>query len=284
MGTPGCLFYDASVLFTLLEGQVQKSVLGKPPDDSFFINADRMHSQAAELRIPCFASSESYELLDGRIRSVNEFVANEVRSALKFIRDGKTSSGKLTTFDPDEDIFMIEKFMLEEFRPLGESKKWEKESLRLLERLIYDAIYDATAKATKVVDTEKILEALASILVEVNEVSDARNTALVKLKEGVKDARIVVDPPLRLAVGTEVLIGDPEDVRQLTAAIQHQGGTNLWTVFVSTDYAHIISVAEDLSKSFKLTCSPPLYAISHLKSLVKKSGPLPDPRKGKYIA
>lgn len=263
---------------------MQKSVLGKPPDDSFFINADRMHSQAAGLGIPCFASSESYELLDGRIRSVNEFVANEVRSALKFIRDGKTSSGKLTTFDPDEDIFMIEKFMLEEFRPLGESKKWEKESLRLLERLIYDAIYDATAKATKVVDTEKILEALSSILVEVNEISDARNTALVKLKEGVKDAGIVVDPPLRLAVGTRVLIGDPEDVRQLTAAVQHQVATNLWTVFVSTDYAHIISVAEDLSKSFKLTCSPPLYAISHLKSLVKKSGPLPDPRKGKYIA
>ena len=278
MGLPGCLFYDANILFTLLEGWLQQALTGNIAPSSFFVNAERVHLEAKRIGVPCLASHQSYSALEDRVKRVNDFAADTLRSFVQFLRQEKTVSGQLSPFDSNEDIFLVERFIVEQFRPLGQSKNWEKESLRLLERLIFDAILRATGKRGSTTSTQSVIDQILGTLVDLTRISDGRQTCLVRLQSEVKAPTVFGDPQLFREIKNNVLIGDDEDVGQLSVAIQHQKTANIWTVFVTTDYAHVISVAGDILSKFKLQCSAPLYAIAYLERLSAKGGPVPDPK------
>lgn len=285
MAVPGCLFYDANILFDLLSGRLVETLSRQAPKNSRYQNAKRVLEIAQKLGIPRFASSLTYNLLERRIREVTDFTGDAIKSLIVAIKAAKLidSSGKLERFDAATDLFIVENFVWERFKRIPSNRDWEKESLLLLEQLIVENVEDVHAKHTQSVETQKVLDNLVEALRQFGEISDARKTELAKLKLEVPQVEMTVDPPTLFMLKHKVGMMDDEDLAQLAVALQQQRQQNRWTIVVSTDYRDIINARTPLFQSLRLMCSGPLYATTHLRTLNREVGPMPYPDKMSYV-
>ncbi len=276
------MFYDANILFDLISGLVYRAAFNKTPDSSRVLNAEGVHNQAKKMGIPSCISLKTNDLLEKRVTDSANFVADIVRSLSAQIRKKKTdpSTGVLHPFNPEEDIFLIEERIFEEFRQLSRPKDWEKESLRSIERLIVENI--RKNETGKELQTDKMIDNLSTILLELNEVSEARKQAFLVLNKQIQVLGIGPESGTIFNIERDAGVMDHEDALQLAVAAQHQKVNNVWTVFVSTDYRDIITARFDLYNTINLVCSQPLYAIDHLKRL-NKTRARPDMSKAGYI-
>jgi hypothetical protein len=284
LAIPGCLFYDANILFDLLAGRVGGDAIASK--SSRYQNARRVHTTAQKTGIARFASSITYELLDQRIREVTNLTGSIIKSLTNAIRDTKLdkSSGKLGRFDVATDLFIVEEHIGEKFKTIPQNNEWAKDAIRVLERFIVEIVEDEFGKHGQSVKTEDVLATLIIALRQFGDLSDRRKTELAQLKLEVPQVDMSIDPPTLSMLRNKVKMTDEEDLAQLAAAVQQQKSQNRWTIVVSTDYRHIIGAKTQLFESMRLMCSSPLYAASHLRDLNKNIGPMPYPDKMSYVA
>ncbi len=285
MKVSGYFFYDANILFDLPSGRVAEALWRESPKNSRYQNAKRIYEAARKLGIACVASSITYDLLDKRIREVTDFAGIIIKSLTIRIKQEKknTATEGFAKFDPKTDLFIVERFVRDEFRKIAQSMVWERESLLLLERAIVETVEDSLGRSGHPVETQEVLSGVFEMLKQFNEISNARKTELAKLKSEISRVDATLDPPTLFMLKHKVGMMDEEDLSQLAIAIQQQKLQNKWTVVVSTDYLHIIGAREALQDSVRLTCCGPLYAVSHLNALNLEHGPTPYPDKIKYI-
>jgi len=268
-----CFFFDVNILLDTVFYKAhdlaglrhERGVRGE--------RLEKLLSDIEKYKIDCFASSSVYSKLSEIVSEVNASIADSARKLICYLREKKkptsSSSNELSPFSMKSDIFLIEKFFRDEFRQL--SREEEKEGLRRVEYLLVGHLEQALKNHGETVRTQEIVSFIENLLVDINKWSDARNTAMLQIRQDIQEKTIVVDRGLQKTIKMEFFMSD-EDSSHVGSAFQYQTKENTMVIFVSIDYKHIINWQEEIFSKLKLMCSDPIYAVHHLRHLSETVG------------
>jgi len=272
-----CFFLDVNILLDMLFDRAHELVGLQPGRGVRGEMIKKLVLGIDKNKLDCFASSSVYDRLSKIVEKVNASIADVARKLVSCLREQKkpTSPGsnELLPFSIKSDLFLIEKFFRDEFRQL--SSEEEKEGLRRVEYMLVDYLEQQLRNHGETVRTEEVVSFIENLLVEINKWSDARNTAMLQVQQKVERKEIIVDSVLQQIFKEEFGWGD-EDSSNTASALQYQDEQNVWVVFVSTDYKHIINWQEEIFSKLKLMCSDPIYAVHHLLCLREMAEPPRD--------